>query len=418
MDLANALVNSSAKFRKEVLFMPIAALMDKVLAHMTLRQGVRGDETVGAASSDAELRPYKSEKGATDTTKIIARTLTTFLGDVVEEFDPYLLFTTVYGEQFSDLTDRKEADIVKTLSLAQAKKISKKLAKALFSAVRNPNGTTTATLFNGFDTIAATEITAGNLSIAKGNYIEVATITEQNAGDVLKAIYDAASDELEEAEELRMYVPKSVKKMYEKWCLAEFGAVVYNNTYNKNYLHGTEENPVQIVGMTGLAGSNYIYLTSKNNMLVGCDQRSSQEKVKIRECDNPKALQFFMCMFFGVQFEMIEPEFLLVAKQVTVTPSPVTVSGDDEVELAAAANSAAVRTYATSNGSSVDAEVTSENSSWLTVSASGNKVTFTAAAYAYSADAADPRTATVKVKAHTGSGYITVTVKQAMAENV
>ena len=130
MDLANALVNSSAKFRKEVLFMPIAALMDKVLAHMTLRQGVRGDETVGAASSDAELRPYKSEKGATDTTKIIARTLTTFLGDVVEEFDPYLLFTTVYGEQFSDLTERKEADIVKTLSMAQAKKISKKLAKA------------------------------------------------------------------------------------------------------------------------------------------------------------------------------------------------------------------------------------------------------------------------------------------------
>ena len=416
MELANALVNSSAKFRKEVLFMPIAALMDKALAHMTLSQGVRGDETVGGADSDAELRPYKSEKGATDTTKIIARTLTTFLGDVVEEFDPYLLFTTVYGEQFSDLTERKEADIVKTLSMAQAKKISKKLAKAIFSGVRNPQGTTTADLFNGFDTIAATEITAGNISAAKGNYIEVDTITELNAGDVLKAIYDAASEELEEADGLRLFVPKSVKKKYEKWCLAEFGSAVYNTTYNKNYLHGTDENPVQIVGMTGLAGSNYIYLTSKKNMLVGCDQRSSQEKVKIRECDNPKLLQFFMCLFFGVQFEMIEPEFLLVAKQ--VTPSPVTVSGDDEVELAAAANSAAARTYATSNGSSVDAEVTSENSSWLTVSASGNKVTFTAAAYAYSADAADPRTATVKVKAHTGSGYITVTVKQAMAENV
>ena len=153
MELANALVNSSAKFRKEVLFMPIAALMDKALAHMTLRQGVRGDETVGGADSDAELRPYKSEKGATDTTKIIARTLTTFLGDVVEEFDPYLLFTTVYGEQFSDLTERKEADIVKTLSMAQAKKISKKLAKAIFSAVRNPQGTTTADLFNGLSLI-------------------------------------------------------------------------------------------------------------------------------------------------------------------------------------------------------------------------------------------------------------------------
>ena len=396
--------------------MPIAALMDKALAHMTLHQGVCGDETVGALGSGAELRPYKSEKGATDTGKVVARTLTTFLGDVVEEFDPYLLFTTVYGEQFSDLTERKEAEIVKDLSLAMAKTISKKLGKALFTGVRNANGTTTATLFNGFDTIAATEIAASNIAAAKGNYIEVDQITEVNAGDVLKSIYDAASDELVESDNLRMFVPKAVKRMYEKWCLAEFGAVVYNTGYNKNYLHGTEENPVQIVGLSGMAGSNYIYLTTKENMLVGCDQRSSQEKVKIREADNPKTVQFFMCMFFGVQFQMISSDYLIVGKQ--VTPSPVTVSGDDEVELAAAANSSAVRTYATSNGSSVDVEVTSENSSWLTVSASGNKVTFTAAAYAYSASAADPRTATVKVKAHTGSGYITVTVKQAMAENV
>ncbi len=322
MELAQALVNSSAKFRREVLFMPIAALMDTVLKHMTLRQGVRGDETVGAAGSDAELRPYKSEKGATDTTKVAARTLTTYLGDVVDEFDPYKLFTTVYGEQFSDLTERKEAEIVKTLSMAQAKSVAKRLAKAIFKAVRNANGTTTVDLFNGFDTITAAEITASNIAAAKGNYLEVATIDENNAGDVLKAIYDAASDELTEAANLKMFVPKSVKKAYEKWCLAEFGAVVYNTSYNKNYLHGTDDNPVEIVGLTGMAGSDYIYLTTKQNMLVGCDQRSAIEKVKIRECDNPKMLQFFMCMFFGVQFEGISSEYLIVGKQVAATPTP------------------------------------------------------------------------------------------------
>ena len=315
MDLSNILTNSSAKFRKEILFMPIAALMETALQHMTLHQGVCGDENVGAVGSGAELRPYKTDKGATDTGKILARTLTTYLGDVVEEFDPYLLFTTVYGEQFSDLTERKEADIVKDLSLAMAKTISKKLAKALFSGVRNAQGTTTASLFNGFDTIIASEITGGKVTAAKGNYKDVARITEENAGDVLKSIYDAASDELVESSDLKMFVPKSVKRMYEKWCLAEFGAVVYYTTYNKNYLHGTEDNPVQIVGLTGMAGSDYIYLTTKGNMLVGCDQRSSQEKVKIREADNPKVVQFFMCMFFGVQFQMIEPEYLLVAKQ-------------------------------------------------------------------------------------------------------
>lgn len=315
MQLDAILVNSGAKYRREVLLMPIAALMDTVLNHMTLRKGIRGDETVGTADSDAELRPYKSEKGETDSSKFTARTLTTYLGDVVEEFDPYQLFATVYGEQFEDLTERKEADVVKKLSLAMAKRIAKKLAKAIFSGVRNDKGTKTTDLFNGFDTITAKEITDGNIATAKGNYIDVDQITEVNAGDVLKKIYDEASEELQEAEELRMYMPKTVKKMYEKWCLAEFGSVVYNTTYNKNVLHGTDENPCQLVALAGQKGSNYIYLSTKSNMLVGCDQKSSMEKVKIRECDNPKMLQFFMCMFFGVNFESIASEHLMVAKQ-------------------------------------------------------------------------------------------------------
>lgn len=316
MELAQSLVNSSAKYRREILAMPIAALMDKVLVHMTLRRGVRGDETVGAAGSNAELRPYKTAKGETDTIRISARTLTTYLGDVVEEFDPYQLFTTVYGEQFDDLTKRTEAEIVKTLSLAQGRTISKKLAKAIFSGVRNAAGTTTADLFNGFDTIAAAEVAASNLAVAKGNYMEVAKITDVNAGDILKSIYDSISEELSETdEELKMFLPKTVLRAYEKWCLANFGPAVYNVSYDKTVLHGTAENPCRLVALAGQKGSSFIYVTTRSNMLVGADQKSEQEKVKIRECDNPKLLQFFMCMFFGVQFESLDPGRIFVAKQ-------------------------------------------------------------------------------------------------------
>lgn len=318
MILDKALVNSSAKYRNEILAMPVAALMDKVLVHMTLRKGVRGEETVGAAGADPELRPYKSEKGATDTTKITARTLKTFLGDVVEEFDPYQLFTTIYGEQFSDAIERKEAEIVKTLSLAEAKTIAKKLAKAIFSAKRSDSGTKTTDLFNGFDTIAAEELGKNTLNADLGNYLEVAKINENNAGDVLKQIFDSISEELSETEEeLKMFLPKSVLKLYEKWCLVNFGAAVYNASYDKSVLHGSAENPCHLVALSGMKGSNFIYVTTKSNMLVGVDQRSSLEKVKIRECDNPKLLQFFMCMFFGVQFESIDPARILVAKQKT-----------------------------------------------------------------------------------------------------
>ena len=321
MELAQVLVNSGAKFRKEIIAMPVAALLEKALKHMTLRTGVAGDETVGGVASDAEARPYKTEKGARDTGRIIGRTLTTYLGDVLEEFDPYLLFSTVYGEQFDDKTKRTEAEIVRDLSLAMSKKVAKKLGAALFKAVRNANGTTTLDLFNGFDTIAAAEITAGNIASTNGNYYEVPVITAANVGDVLKSIYDNASEELQESDDLKMYIPKSVKKLYDEWYLAHFGSVGYNKEYGRKILHGTEDDGgCELVALSGMKNSAYIYLSTKGNMLVGCDQKSNKEKVLIRVPDNPKVVQFFMCFFWGVQFEFIEPEFLMVAKP-TANPS-------------------------------------------------------------------------------------------------
>jgi hypothetical protein len=311
MQLENVLVNSGAKFRKEILAMPVVAL-EKSLAHMTIRKGIRGDETVGGYDSGAELRPYVSSKSATDTGSFYGRTLTTYLGDVVEEFDPYQLFSTVYGEKFSSLTDRKEADIVKDMSLAMARKVSSKIGKVLFSAKRNAEGKTTADLFNGFSTIAAKEIEDKTVTEAIGNLKIYKTITAANAGDQLKAIYAAADDALKESENLKMFIPQSVLDLYEEWCLSTLGAVSYNQTYAKHRLHCAEN--VELVPLIGLKGSEYIYLSTKENMLVGCDQVSDAERVKIRECDNPKALQFFMCLYWGVQFESIKPEALLVAR--------------------------------------------------------------------------------------------------------
>ena len=412
MNLEQVLVNSGAKFRKEILAMPVVAL-EKTLKHMTIRKGVRGDETVGGYASGAELRPYKSDgKGATDTGAFFGRTLTTYLGDVVEEFDPYQLYSTVYGESFNSLTERKEADVVRDMALAMAKHVSSKLGKALFGAARTtPAGSTTMTLFDGFDTIAATEITAGNIGVAKGNYGEFDTITAANAGDVLKAIYASASDELKESENLKMYVSQAVLDKYEEWCLATLGAVAYNQTYAQNVLHFNRN--VEIVPMVGLKGSSYIYFSTKDNMLVGMDQQSDAEKAKIRECDNPKALQFFMCLYWGVQFQSIKPEFLFVAKQ-TAASDP-TVTGDNLIDGLAATAGSTVRTYATSDGSGVTAAVTTEGATWLTVAVSGNKVTFTRTAYAHAESGDNPRIATVRVSAKSGAAYLDVTVKQAMA---
>ena len=94
-------------------------------------------------------------------------------------------------------------------------------------------------------------------------------------------------------------------------------------------------------------------------------------------------------------------------------PTP-TISGADTLEVPATQGSNN-RTYATSNGAAVTAQTDAE---WLTVAADGNKVTFTREAYAYSAEGDNPRVATVTIGIAGTEVTKTVTVSQAMAENV
>lgn len=92
--------------------------------------------------------------------------------------------------------------------------------------------------------------------------------------------------------------------------------------------------------------------------------------------------------------------------------STPTITGDDNVALAATAT-AKQRTYATSNGANVTAQTDAD---WLTVAASGKKVTFTPQAYAHADEGDNPRTATVVVGIEGTEVTMNVTVSQPMAE--
>ena len=110
---------------------------------------------------------------------------------------------------------------------------------------------------------------------------------------------------------------------------------------------------------------------------------------------------------------MIEKEYLMVAAPASVSPS-VVITGDQLIDNLAATSGSNVRTYSTSDGSAVTAEVVTEGADWLSVAvASGNKVTFTRTAYAHAESGDNPRVATVRISA--GGAHLDVVVKQAMA---
>lgn len=313
-----ALEQAGTTYRKDLLAMPLA-LLQPVLAHMTMRPNVRGKEIVGEISEGAEIRPYRSAKDAIEGLPPIAlRELETYRGDVVREFDPNMLLGTIFTDRVA--TPLAEREIARKMSFLMAQSVSNKFYKALWSAKRNASGQTTMDLFDGFATIIDKEISAAAIASDKGNFADLGLLNEANVGDkLLEAYNDAVSEELQNEGNIKLFIPRTIYNQYNKWYLAEFGSVAYNKEYKKTYLEGTDDT-VELVPMTGLKDTGKLLFTVRNNMLVGCDQMSDTERVEIRRPDNPKALQFFMMLYFGVQLESLSPQRLMVGKFTTTAP--------------------------------------------------------------------------------------------------
>lgn len=314
----SALAKAAQKFRKELLLMPIIGI-GRSLEHLTLRTGIRYKETVGELDGSAELAPYTGSDDDDGEEFIInGRDLETYLGACIKYFDPNKIVQSLYGSGITNGKGLEGLDINKAVLAKVMSQLSKNLNKSLFSASRNNAGTTTAELFNGFDTITASDITAGKITAAKGNLFEWGNdnIDTTNAVDVLKAIYRAASDELQDVN-VKMYVSKTIYNAYNDDYQATVGAVPYNREFKKTFLEGSDD-MCELVPLVGKKNSPYIHVSPKSNMLVGCYQMGDIENIEVRRGNNPWKLQLPVTMFFGTQIESVSPERLLVARKTVV----------------------------------------------------------------------------------------------------
>lgn len=195
-------------------------------------------------------------------------------------------------------------------------KVGESLFDHQWDAVRNDEGHKTVDLFDGYDTITKKEITAGNISVANGNMVNVdtSTIDATNAVDTLKAIYRAADPHLRKAK-TNMFVTPSIFDAYCDDYKQTTGAIAYNTQFKQTFVEGSE-NRCSIIPVTNKAGSAYIHLTTKQNMLAGCNQEGDEEEVSVEKYEAFRLL-FVMTMFWGVEFESISKERLLVAGKVT-----------------------------------------------------------------------------------------------------
>lgn len=304
------LKKSATTYRRDLLMMPVIAA-EQTLRHMTGRPGVAGRETVGQLSGDIELGPYDPKRVDEDGVGITPRTLETFLGSVIKRFDVNEAAKTVYGELFAQGQQLTTAYVALQVLNYLAAQLGKKLNMSIWSAERDDKGKTTQTLFDGFDTITGKEVTAGAIAADKGNYLQVAAIDRTNAVDVLKTIYNSAADELQ-GQSVKLFMPRSVYTAYVEDYQSTVGAVPYNTQYKKTFLEGSDD-LCELVPLVSKKGSKFLHLTTKGNMLYGYGAGLASENIAIEKF-HELLLSFVATMYFGVQFESVSPERLMVAE--------------------------------------------------------------------------------------------------------
>lgn len=305
------LSTAAIKHREDLLIMPMVAA-EATLKHMTARPGVAGKEVVGELSGTIELGPYNATRVDSDGVTITGRTLETYLGSVVKRFDVNDAAKSVWGSLIAQGEELTAANVARSVLEFLSAKLGQSINLSIWSAKVAKNGTKTSELFNGFDTITTTEITAKTISAGNGNYVQLTEdIDDTNAADMLLDIYNSASDELQE-QQTKLFLSRDI---YHKYCAAylkKFGSVPYNAQYKQTFLEGSD-GLCEIVPLTSKKGSQYIHLTTKGNMLYGYGAGLADENITVEKY-HEFLLSYVATMYFGVEFESISPERLFVAQ--------------------------------------------------------------------------------------------------------
>ena len=314
--------DAARKYRKDLLMLPIIGIQE-TLKFMTGRPGIRYKESVAAISGNAQFAPYKPSRRSNFNLDLDFRTLETFFGSVVAQFEPNSAISTLLGAIGDTKGDGQMQTPTANHVLALiAKSLSEALNNAIWDGRRNPEGDTTMDLFDGFDRITTYEKLHGAISEENGNYMKLdEEITSANAVDFAKEVLWSLDPHLR-AQTCYMYCSQDFVDKYNEGYLLTHAGINYNNQYQQTAVEGSNGKLI-LCPLANKADSTYIHVSPKANMLVGYDQMGDTENVMVKEYE-PFILSYIATMFFGVQFESIDKRRLKVVElwQPPVTEEP------------------------------------------------------------------------------------------------
>ena len=173
---------------------------------------------------------------------------------------------------------------------------SAELYNAILEASYDTTGanTTLPKAFDGPITIIKKEIAANNIAVAKGNMVEIPTLTRANVGSELLKMYRKADQQLKK--KCVMFVSETVAEMYDDW-LDDQGTLITGSgaeTAGQTFLRNTNRKCALVRLPLSTTNEQLVVITSadaagkpnvSNNIAWGYDKESDFSTLKLGDYD-------------------------------------------------------------------------------------------------------------------------------------
>lgn len=303
---------AAKKWHRQLLKMPVLSMKDST-KFLTGLPGCRTNQYLGGVSTEAQFYPYAPNKRGEGSTEIIFRELPINFGTMNQDFEPNAFAQTMLGENAAVLGQGQARSEMAKLILSQIMAIAgEHLELALATAERDPEGDTTMDLFDGYITIIEKEIAAGTIGTALKNYLELSdAIDATNVVEFMKYIEFGLDPRLRKQQRFCYCDPALVDLYNEGYQLAN-PALPYNKQYDQPFVEGSNRR-LTFAPLPALAGSEYMIIAPKMNMIYGYDNMSDLETLEVLRMD-VDTFTAAAKLFFGVQLRTLDYRFLKVIK--------------------------------------------------------------------------------------------------------
>lgn len=356
-----------------------------ILQHFTPMPGVKDSITLGRTTLGKISHKYTGQfLGQLAAGKIVPRTLVVY-PCVMEMSDEPERYRRAYITEVKGGLDPNSHPFEVWLNNYGIKSASKELHDVILTAKYDADSkkTSLADSFDGPLTIIQKGITNGDISDANGNlYTGMETLTAANIGTELLKMYRAIPQTMKKYE-VQMQISVDLGEMYDDWLDAQ-GTLITGSgaeTAGQQYLRNTNHK-CKLIRMSGMPeGSQFVWITIKENQFYGYDKESDMNTIKPFNSGNPYLYTAAGKYVLGFQFATFDKSlFLCNNKPIVPEVTPETVAtptfspaawGEGEsqvVELACETAGASI--YYTTDGSTPTSSSTAYNST--------NKITLSA----------------------------------------